>query len=372
MKKYIFILALLFCASFSFAQNLPFSVKNLEEILQVDDIYNYVYILQDIDGDKNPELFVKEKVKDYNNHWGLTINNGKLDIIIERESPCYTEYGYTDDGYFYMNVEKGGGHNYDWYKKLKNSKVVLELSYSYDEEVVEEGDDGDMDIQVTDSYYVSDGEDTEENYSANLPKGNYFSFYDLDGWKSFPAQSYNNSNFLAQQGQKFALVPSKWETQFVEADFNKDAIQDLALLTFPTDKNQDPIVAIYFGQKDKTYKLFSKNENLVSAYSVDEYNERIGGGGGSISVNAKGVITVRCEDDDPATDLGYTSMLFRYQNGDFYMIGKGVHEYDRMSHTGYHESYNFSTNKIQIKQDGKPDTWKDIEVPLKKFSEVNL
>lgn len=342
MKKYL--LGMLTLLSFQCnAQSLPCSLSDLAKELEVEDLEDYVYILKDIDGDKNPEMFVK--AKNYNIHYGLTIKNGKPHVVILRETPNYTEYGYTDDGYFYMVVESGYGRNYDSYWKLKNSEVVFQGGSSEDAST--------ENIEV--SYFLSQGPQTKENYVANSPKGEHNSFYSLDGWKDFPI---DKANSLALKGKKTELAPATWQTTYAEGDFNKDGIQDLAVLSFPKD-NKKPYVGIYLGVGGGNYKLFAKNKNLVTT------------DGGNISVNAKGVITVRVDDSDPATDMGYSLYLFRYQNNDFYLIGRAVNDFDRSSHKGSQWSYNYSTQKLYIHEDGKADELKDIDEPIKKFTEVS-
>lgn len=325
------------------AQTLPFSMQDLEKELEVEDIHEYVYILKDIDGDSKPELFVKEKQRNYNTHYGLVINEGKPKLVVSRESPNYTEYGYTGDGYFYYSNESGYGNNSDTYWRIRNSKVEFVCSRFVDASTE----------NITTEYSSPNGNADKAIYDANAPKGIHFSFYDLNDWNEFP---FDKSSQIAPSGVKADLVPSAWNTTYVEADFNKDGIKDLALLTFPKDKH--PIVAIYMGQEGGKYLLFAQNKNLVS---VD---------GGSISVNAKGVITVRVEDGDKANDLSYNLYLFRYQNGDFYRIGMEVNEYDRPSQQSTKASYNYNTKKVLIHQKGKADVWENIDENIRKFTEV--
>ncbi len=174
----------------------------------------------------------------------------------------------------------------------------------------------------------------------------------------------------AQKGFAANLFPEFWEGESslnidsdvdkVEGDFNKDGINDLLVVALPKDpvhmrtREEDGyvynfnqrVLAIYFGQADgklKRFKEYSKvlpcddedNENCMHEFSY--------------TVNAKGVIRISVGIFCSAggADVPNTEYVFRYQNGDFFLIGKDYGSFSRYSGEAEKVSENYLTHKKQ-------------------------
>lgn len=172
----------------------PFSLTSLKKTMKEYegdsfDINKFVYKLIDVDKDGQPELFVKEKVKEYNTYYAFTIGkNGDIDLIMSRSSGGYEDFSFTDDGFLFHYEEHAGGLSQcSTYYKLENSKVVQTSTYICNQEVVGEGED--MDMEIEDSYSVEkDGQiisETEEGYNLSITTNSHISLYDINDWKDF-------------------------------------------------------------------------------------------------------------------------------------------------------------------------------------------
>jgi len=164
---------------------------------------------------------------------------------------------------------------------------------------------------------------------------------------------------LKQQGKSVeALVPEGWEHMEAVGDLNKDGIQDLVIIA--TSNNEEkilvnetgyrhnmnpPHLAIYFGQSTGDYTLFKKYENLFP--EIDEFR----------TINIYHEIN-----DRGALRIGYSifssagssynnnnSYVFRFQKGDFYLIGKDESGFSRYSGEATEVSENYITHKRQTK-----------------------
>ena len=172
-------------------------------------------------------------------------------------------------------------------------------------------------------------------------------------------------------------------------DLNGDGIADLAIIATPADSanmrvrddgyvynfNQ-PLLAIYFGDKDGGYTLWRDYDNVVPA-RPDEYLSITP----SLKITPRGTLVVSLEyfATMGGWDAPTYSYTFRFQNGDFYLIGRD--EEHRIRNTGEleRESYNFLTNKKQHITDSfnkrvKPrERWTTIPAePLKPLGSVTL
>lgn len=364
-------------------QRIQASVCN-EQHPTLDD---YVYYLVDIDKDGLAEVIVKEKVRDYNNFWIFSQAEGVEEPLMERSSGNYQDFFYSENGFVGTTIE-ASYYNYTSWTKLENSRVKYTASVSEThEETVDK--DGEPDINVETTYSVMVGEkeigNTEAFYNKYATATEVTSLYNIEDWKSFPSTgAKGRSNRLQEEGRLTnELVPATWDVQIVKGDLNADGRDDLAILATPDDEaniqvrsdgyrvnmNQ-PILAIYFQNEYNVYHLWKQYDNVVTPI------DNMLGGGGSIGITDRGVLRVRYEDGDIATDASYVSELYRFQNGDFYRIGREEHDFDRMdTHDTYITSYNYNTGKVQhrVVTDGRPapkDRWETLpKEPLLKLGE---
>lgn len=174
----------------------------------------------------------------------------------------------------------------------------------------------------------------------------------------------------AQKGFAANLFPEIWggesslnidsDVTKVEGDFNQDGVKDLLVAAQPKDplhmrtREEDSyvynfnqrVLAIYFGQSDgklKRFKEYAKtlpcddedNENCLHEFDY--------------KVTAKGVIRISVGVFCSAggTEVPSTEYVFRYQNGDFYLIGKDYGSFSRYSGEATKVSENYLTHKKQ-------------------------
>ena len=148
-----------------------------------------------------------------------------------------------------------------------------------------------------------------------------------------------------------------WDCQEATGDLDKDGLSDLVVMATPDfpefiEKRDDgyeynynqPVLAIFFGGKDGGYRCFKQYENVIprrtdSFLSVDC----------TLQVLANGVLQIGLEYFSSMGSWGTSdySYKFRFQNGDFFLIGQD--EQNHMRNTGEAEttSYNYLTGKKQ-------------------------
>jgi len=389
MNKKNIILGLLVSSTLScFAQNkqsLPFSIESLDKVMSGNTskaLDKYVYFLYDVDRDGRKELFVKEKVKDYNTYYGFVIKDNKeVELVLERSSGGSEDFGYTSDGYLWHYEEHTGGQSqYTSNFKLKNSKVVSSTHMS-----VDVPSDMNEDSEISTEYQVYQNgkliSKKEADYNKYNPKGTQTSLYNIEGWKDFPSSEIEKLKKLK------ATQPI---TQEIVGDLNKDGIVDKIVIETPRNKanivvresdgyeynfNQ-PIMYVYFSD-GKDYKLFKKYSNVIP--HPEEEDECVDL---QVTISEKGVLKISYSLFYSMGSYGSSdhSYLYRYQDGDFCLIGEEHTESER--NTGDYEnvSINHLTHKKQVKtgnnfEDGKKPTEKWLSIPnkpLEKLGAKNL
>ncbi len=198
-----------------------------------------------------------------------------------------------------------------------------------------------------------------------------------------------NAQALKQQGTSAEqIVPKGWEHSEAEGDLNKDGIKDLVVLAKPNFKenmqtrddgyeyNFNPyILAIYFGQAEGGFKQWKQYEDMFepdsewSSVDVD------------IEITERGTLNISPDHFASAGsyDTSQTTYTFRFQNGDFYLIGKECTEMSRSTGEMTTVSENYLTWKRQTVEDNafeeveKKETWSKLtKEPLKKLGDEGL
>lgn len=194
---------------------------------------------------------------------------------------------------------------------------------------------------------------------------------------------------LKKQGASVEqIVPEGWEHKEATGDLNKDGIKDLVVLAKPNFKekmktrddgyeyNFNPyILAIYFGQADGNHQQWKQYEELFPAddewISVDV----------DIEVTERGTLNISTGTFASGGSYGtnQTKYTYRFQNGDFYLIGR--ESTDMMRNTGEMTtiSENYLTWKRQTIKDNafeegmKKETWSKLpKQPLEKLGDHEL
>ncbi|MBP5375262.1 MAG: hypothetical protein J6Y38_02910 [Bacteroidaceae bacterium] len=198
-----------------------------------------------------------------------------------------------------------------------------------------------------------------------------------------------NAQTLKQQGTSAELItPEGWEHKEALGDLNKDGIKDLVVLAKPNFKenmmtrddgyeyNFNPyILAIYFGQKDGNYKQWKQYKELFEPDS--EWTSV----GVDIEITERGTLNISTDFFASAGsyDTNQTKYTYRFQNGDFHLIGKESTDMARNTGEMTTVSENYLTWKRQTIKDNafeevmKKETWSKLtKTPLEKLGDHEL
>ncbi len=164
---------------------------------------------------------------------------------------------------------------------------------------------------------------------------------------------------LKDSGKSAAdIVPSGWESIFKTGDLNADGIADLVLIATPCNKEKmktrddgyvynfnEPILAIYWGYKNGNFKLFKQYDDVIPERE-DEFISITP----ALDIDKNGALKIVLEFF--ATAGSYTTPttthVFRYQKGDFFLIGKDVVELERTTGKTVTISDNYLTRKRTV------------------------
>lgn len=164
---------------------------------------------------------------------------------------------------------------------------------------------------------------------------------------------------LKDSGKSAAdIVPSGWESSFKTGDLNADGIADLVLIATPCNKEKmktrddgyvynfnQPVLAIYWGDKNGNFKLFKQYDDVIPARE-DEFLSITP----ALDITKNGTLKIDLEYF--ASAGSYTqptsTHVFRYQNGDFVLIGKDVLELERTTGKTVTTSENYLTRKRTV------------------------
>ena len=178
-----------------------------------------------------------------------------------------------------------------------------------------------------------------------------------------------NSNPIAAQKQKKSqlakegrtieeLVPNGWDIQSATGDLNKDGIEDFVLIVRPNDPahiktrddgfeyNFNPLfLAVYFGSPSGVYKRFKVWHDTVSGRE-DEYTDITN----ELSITPKGAIDISVSSWSSmgTAATGGSTYRYRFQSGDFYLIGEESSWLNRMTGEGESTSINYLTGQKEI------------------------
>lgn len=167
------------------------------------------------------------------------------------------------------------------------------------------------------------------------------------------AQSFKTSGLSAAD-----VVPNGWESDFKTGDLNKDGIADLAIIATPCNKENmrtrddgyvynfnQPVLAIYWGEKNGNYKLYKQYDNVIPA-RPDEFMCI----DSSLEIAKNGSLRIILDYFASAGSWTQprTTHVFSYRNGDFYLIGKDVTELERTTGKTVVTSENYLTNKCIV------------------------
>ena len=153
------------------------------------------------------------------------------------------------------------------------------------------------------------------------------------------------------------VTPADCETNIVEGDLNKDGVKDVVIIATP--KNPDnmktrddgyvynfnkPVLGVYFGTQSGIYFLFKQYNNTIPG-TEDEYTSV----DVDLTINDKGVMRIRPSyfNSMGSADSEESVYVFRFQDGDFYLIGKDVKSFSRYSGESVEVSENYLTHKRQ-------------------------
>ena len=198
-----------------------------------------------------------------------------------------------------------------------------------------------------------------------------------------------NAQALKQQGASAEkIVPEGWEHEEALGDLNKDGVKDLVVLAKPNFKenmqtrddgyeyNFNPyILAIYFGQEEGDFRQWKQYEDLFEPDSEWTTNDV------DVEITERGTLNISTNFFASAGSWGtnQTKYTYRYQNGDFYRIGKESTEMMRNSGEMTTVSENYLTWKRQTIKDNafedvvKKETWSKLtKQPLEKLGEKGL
>ena len=176
---------------------------------------------------------------------------------------------------------------------------------------------------------------------------------------------------LQKQGRGVEdLVPKGWEHTEATGDLNKDGIADLVVVATPdfkaNTKTRDdgfvynfnqPLLAVYFGTAGGKMQLWRQYDQVIPA-RPDEYVSI----DTNLTITEKGVLRISLETFASMGGWGteHSNFSYRYQDGDFYLIGKENQSMSRNTGEMETTSENYLTWRRQVV---KENVFEDSNVP---------
>jgi len=148
-----------------------------------------------------------------------------------------------------------------------------------------------------------------------------------------------------------------WDNTECAGDLNKDGIADLAIVSIPRiaanmhtneagyEYNFNrPILAIFWGDADGHYTCWRQYDNVIAAQENEFHSINT-----SLDITPQGVLRISIEHFHSAgswTNLTET-FVYRYQQGDFFLIGEDEESMARNTGEAEYISTNYLTRKRQ-------------------------
>lgn len=195
---------------------------------------------------------------------------------------------------------------------------------------------------------------------------------------------------LKQQGTGVDdLVPEGWTHEEVQGDLNKDGKADLVLIAIPNFtenmKTRDdgyvynfnqPVLAVYFATDNGELNMWRQYGEILPADEDENCHHN-----NELSITERGVLVINCypECSGGSYFSNKSNYSYRFQNGDFYLIGKEEEEVQRNTGNCKLVSQNYLTWKQQVKKwnfaedDPGTEKWTRLKKkPLEKLGDRNL
>lgn len=151
------------------------------------------------------------------------------------------------------------------------------------------------------------------------------------------------------------IIPADCDVQTVEGDLNKDGLADVVVLATSRNKanmkvrddgytynfNQ-PVLAIYFATSSRGYELWKKYNDIIPYSESETLFVEV-----EVSVTERGVLKIDISNFASAGSWSNvnSTYLFRYQQGDFYLIGSEQSDMARNTGIETKVSNNYLTHK---------------------------
>ena len=172
------------------------------------------------------------------------------------------------------------------------------------------------------------------------------------------------------------IVPAGWSHQEAQGDLNKDGIPDLVVVATPDDVENtttrsdgyvynfnQPILAIYFGTAQGQFHQWKAYDNVIPGDDSENCHNDV-----SLEITDRGVIRISIQLFCSAGSYGVSTdtYSYRYQNGDFYLIGMDKEEMQRNTGKITLVSENYLTWKRQTTVSNAFDD----SAPIEKWTKI--
>lgn len=179
------------------------------------------------------------------------------------------------------------------------------------------------------------------------------------------------------------IVPVGWLHQEAQGDLNKDGIADLVVVATPDNPENtltredgyvynfnQPILAIYFGTA-QGLQQWKQYDNVIPADESENCHHDIG-----LEITSRGALRISVQLFCSAGSYGTSTdtYTYRYQDGDFFLIGMDHEEMMRNSGECTTVSENYLTQKRQVVKSDiaatKPPSEKWSRLPRKPLEKL--